>query len=82
MNNSVQLEHSDMILTNVHDVNACAGRACAIHRRSDHSMRNFPQVFRFDNGFMERICSHDIGHPDPDDPFAPGIHGCDGCCNP
>jgi hypothetical protein len=39
---------------------------------------------------MERICSHGVGHPDPDDiafkfenglDDAMGVHGCDGCCS-
>jgi hypothetical protein len=34
---------------------------------------------------MERICSHGIGHPDPDDISIingkdDGAHNCDGCC--
>lgn len=45
-------------------------------------MRSFPQSWRADKGWMERTCPHGIGHPDPDDPFADPIHGCDGCCNP
>ena len=37
---------------------------------------------------MERVCTHGIGHPDPDHiAFLPkdkcrweSVHGCDGCC--
>lgn len=52
-------------------------------------MRDWPQFWRDDRGLMERICSHGIGHPDPDDlaykirtggDDAEGVHGCDGCC--
>jgi hypothetical protein len=47
-------------------------------------MRAFPQLWRGDKNMMERICSHGIGHPDPDeinlDKNGRGIHGCDGCC--
>ncbi len=33
---------------------------------------------------MERICPHDVGHPDPDDMnviAGDSSHGCDGCCS-
>lgn len=69
------------VLYNVHSKRDCFMKAkCPIHNKSDHFMRDFKQVFRFDAGFMERECEHGVGHPDPDDTFAPGIHGCDGCC--
>lgn len=74
-----RLEHSDKRICNVHNMSQCRGRACSIHNRSDHALRSFPQVFRSE-GFMERQCPHGVGHPDPDDPFAPQVHGCDGCC--
>jgi hypothetical protein len=31
---------------------------------------------------MERICSHGVGHPDPDEINTDKTHGCDGCCTP
>jgi hypothetical protein len=76
------------VLVNTHSKELCDGRPCPIHNLSDHSMRGFPQHFRMDNGLMERVCPHGIGHPDPDAlPFynergiqGMGIHGCDGCC--
>lgn len=76
-------------LTGVHPETACAGRVCPIHNMTDHNMRDFPQHFREDNGLMERICPHGIGHPDPDAlPFfeergieGMGIHGCCGTCH-
>jgi len=79
------------MLTNVHPKFVCQAngpRACPIHNLSDHPMRAFPQNFRPDNGLMERVCPHGIGHPDPDSlPFFEekgiahmGVHGCDGCC--
>jgi hypothetical protein len=48
-------------------------------------MRSFRQHWRGDRDMMERICTHGIGHPDPDDfrirmGFDSGVHGCDGCC--
>jgi hypothetical protein len=84
-----QLESEDgFLLVNVHDPSKCAGEYCVIHNPSDHSMRDFPLNWRGDNGLMERICPHGIGHPDPDAlAFQIKIgnewqatHGCDGCC--
>lgn len=79
------------VLVNVHPSVVCqqnGDRPCPIHRITDHLMRAFPQHFRMDNGLMERICPHGIGHPDPDAlPFfkergieGMEVHGCDGCC--
>lgn len=58
---------------------------CPLHSPSDHSMIAFPLSWRSDRKIMERICTHGVGHPDPDDrkvqedPWQ-SIHGCDGCC--
>lgn len=72
---------SGQVLTNVHDLGKCAGENCTIHNPSNHAMRDFPRYWRTDwGGFMERICPHGIGHPDPDDRNAYSVHGCDGCC--
>lgn len=83
------------IIKNVHDRSLCEGRPCVVHAPSDHSMRGFRTHFRsgLEPGdikppHVERICSHGIGHPDPDDLTYQesvgnkglGIHGCDGCC--
>lgn len=74
------LEHSRVILI-THSADKCSGEYCTIHNRSNHSMRYFPQSWRTDwGGFMERICLHGIGHPDPDDINFNIRHGCDGCC--
>ena len=77
------LEHSNITIY-VHSSSACKGRNCTIHNKSDHSMRSFPQIWRGDRAIMERICSHGVGHPDPDEyklfSIDKGIHGCDGCC--
>ena len=77
-----KLENSEEILTNTHPAKLCEGQPCTIHNMSDHSMRSFPQHYRGDRGFMERICPHGIGHPDPDDILDKfeAVHGCDGCC--
>jgi hypothetical protein len=69
-----------------HGESVCAGQVCCIHNPSDHHMRSWRQSFRFDRGIMERLCPHDIGHPDPDDRRIrngadDGVHGCDGCCS-
>lgn len=74
------LEHSTEVLTRVHPLTACGGAPCPIHSRTSHTMRGFPQHFRSDRGFMERVCPHGVGHPDPDDKYADPVHGCDGCC--
>jgi len=36
--------------------------------------------WRYDRSFMERICAHGVGHPDPDGTNADPLHACDGCC--
>jgi hypothetical protein len=81
---SYTLEHSGVVLTNVHSIVKCLGEPCTIHNRSAHHMRVWPQHWRDDRGIMERTCPHGVGHPDPDSPWPPDssnwIHGCDGCC--
>lgn len=66
----------------VHSPDLCRGQACCIHHPSEHHMRQWPQLWRADRRFIERICPHGTGHPDPDDLSADTIHGCDGCCLP
>lgn len=64
-----------------HTMDKCSSREfCTVHNRSDHHMLTWPQHWRSDAGFMEVICPHDIGHPDPDEINKRGNHGCDGCC--
>lgn len=80
----VVLEGGETLSVTHHAV-ICAGQVCCIHNRSEHSMRAFPQHFRYDRNIMERICPHGVGHPDPDDWRVwigddQGVHGCDGCC--
>lgn len=66
----------------VHSPAVCAGqdRPCCIHRPSSHHMRQWPQLWRQDARFMERLCEHGVGHPDPDTLHADRLHSCDGCC--
>lgn len=70
----------NQLIVNVHLPNQCKNDYCTIHRPSDHSMRDFPQRWRQDRKFMERMCPHGMGHPDPDDIILNTTHGCDGCC--
>jgi len=80
-----QLENSKIQLLS-HEPDECQSTdVCTIHNRTEHHMREFKQFYRFERGIMERICSHGIGHPDPDDHKIitgsdDGEHGCDGCC--
>ena len=76
-----------------HMPDACRGDHCCLHNPSDHHMKTWRLVFRYDRPpLMERMCQHGVGHPDPDcitylrrvDPHDQGawsIHGCDGCCH-
>ena len=70
-----------------HDPQRCAGFGpCCIHTPSNHHMREWKQLYRYDRSIMERLCRHGVGHPDPDDfkvrnsSWGYGVHGCDGCC--
>jgi len=80
----VQLENTDSWLS-CHHPSQCKGQYCTMHNRSDHKMRCWPQHWRGDVGYMERICPHGIGHPDPDCYYraqhGEWVHGCDGCCS-
>lgn len=77
------------VLYPVHPADQCLNEnGCTIHGPSNHHMVYWPQLWRGDRGIMERICSHEIGHPDPDDVkligthgWAEVVHGCDGCCS-
>lgn len=77
------------VLQGVHPPTACAGRGCPIHHPATHHMVAWPLLWRGDRGFMERTCTHSVGHPDPDDwqyhlsvGRDIGSHGCCGCCLP
>lgn len=84
MTDRVLLENT-RIWVHCHDKNKCYDDICSLHNRTPHHMRDWPQNWREDRTIMERICSHGIGHPDPDDFkivrfLDKGEHGCDGCC--
>lgn len=70
----------------VHAKNDCTNEWCFVHNPSDHHMRKWTQYWNKDREVMERVCPHNIGHPDPDDPKMIGEHKlphtCDGCCDP
>lgn len=82
------------VLTRVHPATQCAGTTCWIHTPTEHAMRDWPINLRTDRGFLfvERICQHGIGHPDPDQveflrarfgaegASAHLAHGCCGVC--
>lgn len=81
------------VLRRVHSQEECKDRpSCVIHAPSPHPMRGFPTNWRPDRGLMERICTHGVGHPDPDHVayirtfMTPSrlrvtmTHGCCGCC--
>lgn len=71
---------------------ACQGEHCCLHNPSDHPLKDAPLNWRPDRALMERVCTHGIGHPDPDDQAhygrthsevdvaARAVHGCCGCC--
>jgi hypothetical protein len=70
----------NQLIVNVHLPTQCKNDYCTIHHPSQHRMIDWPQRWRQDRKFMERMCSHGMGHPDPDDIIQNTIHGCDGCC--
>lgn len=70
------------LLVGVHDARECEGHRCTIHNRSNHHMLDWPQHWRTDKAFMEVMCAHNTGHPDPDEAYGSYIHACDGCCIP
>lgn len=83
----IRLEHSRETVR-AHTRKDCRTEVCPIHKRTEHSMRGFPQHWREDRPLMERICPHGGGHPDPDHLANLSLdqrefeaaHGCDGCC--
>ena len=76
----------------IHGADACFGRRCVFHNPTKHHMSDWHMILRTDkSALVERICSHGVGHPDPDSLWffveiaketSLAIHGCDGCCIP
>lgn len=85
---SIQLNERDVI-QGVHPKKGCTG-TCYIHNKSRHPLRHAPLKINMETGMIERMCEHNIGHPDVDylrarqesgeDISFMGIHHCDGCC--
>jgi hypothetical protein len=80
-----RLENSRVWMHYVHSQEICSGRPCTIHNRTDHNMRDFPQHWNSNTMIMERMCPHDVGHPDPDEfklieNEILRVHECDSCC--
>lgn len=81
------------MLTNTHKQSSdCDENGCMLHNPSkEHhvNVESWPYNWRTDRGIMERICSHGVGHPDPDSAKflrrigreVENIHGCCGCCS-
>jgi hypothetical protein len=70
----------NQVIVNVHKSYQCRNDHCTIHNQSEHHMVGFPQKWRQDRHFMERVCPHGIGHPDPDEIIQNLVHACDRCC--
>lgn len=78
----------DVRLVNVHRAFQCVGRVCVMHNPTDHPMVTWPLTFDGDTTLVQRVCSHDVAHPDPDSMVFfveigyehVGEHDCDGCC--
>lgn len=91
-NDFIFMHDGEMLRT--HHPSRCVGNYCNVHNPSSHPLRDAPLHWRSERYLMERVCSHGIGHPDPDDiafkkrcmppdvyaSHAFGVHGCDGCC--
>jgi len=86
---SVYIPTRWIVFDRVHERNNTCATACVIHNPSDHHMRYWPLHWRNDRGIFERICTHGVGHPDPDQFYYwkgsnqewQTVHGCDGCCH-
>jgi len=80
------LENSGGVSMSVHAASTCKGDRCTIHKRTDHPLRKFEQVYSFKFKLMLRYCDHKLFHPDPDDiRWINGesnyLHNCQcGCC--
>lgn len=78
----------------VHPPQACRGQTCCVHNPSEHPLRTAALTWNALTATMNRVCSHGLVHPDPDDiafkertlgpsdVWGYGVHTCDGCCWP
>jgi hypothetical protein len=88
---TVTFEGDGFRLRDLHAADAeCYEHGCVVHDPS-YTIQNdegWPFNWREDRGFMERLCSHGVGHPDIDAANYlarrglefQNVHGCDGCC--
>ena len=84
----IRSEQSSRVVTD--DVDGDAGPSrleSGLDAVSEHHMRDWPKLWRERLGYHVRLCSHGLGHPDPDDIVGlqaiGGVsarHRCDGCC--
>lgn len=74
-----------------HPKGDCGSDVCVVHNPSVNHMMGWKTYIRVDRDcLVERICPHDIGHPDIDSlrffldrgNDSMGVHGCDRCCDP
>lgn len=78
-----QITLHDGTTLSTHGTSQCQGRHCPIHNPSNHPLRNAPQAWQGELGYMQRVCSHGQYHADPDDWKVQLGHvrdACDGCC--
>lgn len=78
------LEHSSISIYS-HEPGECPESICVFHKRTNHHLRHFRQRWNLGLGMMERVCTHNVAHPDPDDISIrsgqnDGKHSCDACC--
>lgn len=92
----IEPEFRGSVILNVHAVEKCAGRRCVIHKPTSHALHTKALVWRDKLLRMDRLCDHQITHPDPDDLWFKAAHqgwqaadiaaelrtehDCDGCC--
>lgn len=81
LGNNAWVDDFNHVIVNTHGNNQCKNDYCTLHNPSNHHMIGFPQRWRQDRHMMERICSHGVGHPDPDEIAVNTVHACDGCCS-
>lgn len=62
------LEHTDFILS-VHEEGTCWGDVCCIHKKTDHELRKFPQVWHRDKMYRAQQIQDEryVFWPDPDE---------------
>ena len=77
---SVQLEHTDIILA-AHHSTTCAGKQCPLHKRTDHEMRGWKQGVEIVGAtfVLTRKCPHGFIHTDPDDFYVRDFEWCNSC---